>query len=67
MLEIYSDALLRFFNQLRWHGKSIPCVFSGADRAYSQIRDWLKVDIGSTMGIAIHSIWIPGNYIGVNL
>lgn len=42
MLEIYDDALIRFFSQLRWKGKAVPVVVAGPDRAHAQIHDWLR-------------------------
>lgn len=56
MMEIYNDALLRFFGQIKWNGKSVPAVFAGSDRAHSQIRDWWlrerKIEISTSAGEA---------------
>jgi len=42
MLDVYDDALLRFFRQVIWKGNSVPVVFAGADRAHSKIKEWLE-------------------------
>lgn len=39
MIEIYDDALLRFFRAIQYKGKPLEVVFAGPDRAFGEMRN----------------------------
>jgi hypothetical protein len=59
MMEIYNDAILRFMQQIKWNGKAVPCVWSGGDRAYAQIREWYKRERNVEISVSSGEASIP--------
>ncbi len=67
MLNLYDDALVRFFQQLRWQGSIIPIVVAGADRAHAQVKEWLKENKDLKISQACGETALPYPFIAVNL
>jgi hypothetical protein len=65
VFDIYDDALIRFFGQLKWNGAPVPVVKGGADRAHSQAQQWLKKNRGVDRSKAVGATSIPYPFIAI--
>jgi len=65
MLTIYTEALLRFFSQIRWGGRPVPVVNSGPSRAHAHIKEWLEKQRGIKVSKASGEQTTPYPYIAV--
>lgn len=65
MLNIYDDALIRFFGRLKYGGSIIPTVFAGPDRAHSQVAQWMEDNRGLKFSMAQGQRALPQPFIAV--
>lgn len=67
MLTLYDEALVRFFQQIRWQGRLIPVVVAGPERAHAQVKEWLKVNNNLEMSQACGDRAMPYPFIAIYL
>ena len=67
MLNLYDDAVVRFFSQLRWQGPVLPVVVAGADRAHAQVKEWLLLNKDLEVSKACGETALPYPFCAVEL